>query len=200
MDDATPHPAAPKTRTTTAKAANKKKGSADASIQAISKSMNALGAMPTKAEMPLMLGMMKGMYDDWKQKVGEANQAEKDQKADLAKTLKDLDLKLKEHRLDQKDYNIIAKYRKREREIAHKQFHNVLKICHSGMAQFKNVIQAMEEAKAGKKLDAKTAQALGGTLASGEAPEVVLLQQVSRLESWSRHAKSALGEVVSAPN
>merc|ERR1719271_1807748 len=105
-----------------------------------------------------MLGLVEGMYGNWKEKIGDANKAEKKQKAEFEKTIADLDSKMKTSACGQDTYRMIEKYWKKQRAISHKQYHNVLKIAHAGMEKFKGVIAAMKGAMAGKKLDAKTAK------------------------------------------
>merc|ERR1719352_202837 len=47
-------------------------------------------------QMPAMLGLMTGMYDSWKDKIGEANKKEHDQKEAYEKTIADLEKKKKQ--------------------------------------------------------------------------------------------------------
>jgi hypothetical protein len=143
------------------------------------------------AQMPAMLGLLKGMYASWKEKIGTANRREKDEKKDFDEEIKNLEAKKKRFKDDvnaTKTYDGIEKYWKRQRDIAHRQYHTVLKLAHGGMEKFKTVMHAMQSAVDGKKPDAKTL----AKVQSMEMPEVVLLQQVESLSRWSRGALSLL--------
>merc|ERR1719313_296982 len=143
------------------------------------------------AQMPAMLGLLKGMYSSWKEKIGTANKREKDEKAEFDEEMKNMEAKKKRFKDDAnatKTYDNIEKYWKRQRQIAHRQYHTVLKIAHGGMEKFKSVMHAMQSAIDGKKPDEKTLKAVQ----SMEMPEVVLLQQVQSLQRWTRGAMSGL--------
>merc|ERR1719174_872279 len=124
--------------------------------------------------MPAMLGLLTGMYDSWKDKIGDANKKEQEQKKAFEKNMKDLEAKKALHK-DSKDamdtYDRIEKYWKRQRSISHRQYHTALKIMHSGMQKFKAVSGAMSNAIAGKKPSAKDLQAVGMAM-----PDVMLVQ------------------------
>jgi len=136
------------------------------------------------AQMPAMLGLLTGMYDSWKDKIGDANKKEQEQKKAFEKNMKDLEAKKALHK-DSKDamdtYDRIEKYWKRQRSISHRQYHTALKIMHSGMQKFKAVSGAMSSAIAGKKPSTKDLQAVGMAM-----PDVVLLQ--SDLAVWTEDA------------
>merc|ERR1719161_3397430 len=143
------------------------------------------------AQMPAMLGLLKGMYSSWKDKIGTANKREKEEKNLFDEEIKNLEAKKKKFKDDAnatKTYDGIEKYWKRQRQIAHRQYHTVLKIAHGGMEKFKTVMKAMQQAVDGKKPDAATL----AKVQSMEMPEVVLLQQVESLQRWSRGATSLL--------
>jgi len=142
-------------------------------------------------QMPAMLGLLKGMYGSWKDKIGTANKREKEEKKDFDAEIKNLEEKKKRFKGDAnatKTYDNIEKYWRRQRSIAHRQYHTVLKIAHGGMEKFKSVMHAMQAAVDGKKPDEKTMKAVQ----SMEMPEVVLLQQVESLTRWTRGAMSGL--------
>merc|ERR1719388_79615 len=142
-------------------------------------------------DMPVMLGLLKGMYGSWKEKIGTANKREKEEKSEFDEEMKNLEAKKKRFKDDAnatKTYDNIEKYWKRQRAIAHRQYHTVLKIAHGGMEKFKSVMHAMQAAIDGKKPDAATMK----KVQSMEMPEVVLLQQVESLQKWSRGAMSGL--------
>merc|ERR1719265_939664 len=125
-----------------------------------------------------------------------ATKQEKDQKKAYAETMKDLEAKRKANKVGKDTYDMIEKYWTKQRTIAHKQYHNVLKIAHAGIQRFKDTIGAMKEAMAGKKLDSKTAQTL-----QLEAPEVVFLSlatKVRALDTWARGAEKEAAPVTPA--
>jgi len=143
------------------------------------------------AQMPAMLGLLNGMYGSWKDKIGTANKREKDEKKVYDAEIKNLDEKLKKFKGDvnaTKTYTNIEKYWKRQREIAHRQYHTVLKIAHGGMEKFKSVMHAMQGAIDKKKPSAEEAKKIQAM----EMPEVVLLQKVDSLQRWARGAVSLL--------
>jgi len=138
-------------------------------------------------QMAPMLGLLGGMYDSWKEKIGEANKHEQDQKAVFEKTISDLEAKKtkadgSKGALD--TYDRIEAYWKRQRSISHRQYHTALKIMHSGMQKFKSVSSAMKDAIDGKKPSAKDLQAVGMAM-----PDVVFLQtEVRELAVWTQTA------------
>merc|ERR1719235_1708300 len=142
-------------------------------------------------DMPAMLGLLKGMYSSWKDKIGTANKREKEEKKEFDEEMKNMEAKKKRFQGDAnatKTYDNIEKYWRRQRAIAHRQYHTVLKIAHGGMEKFKSVMQAMQSAIDGKKPDAATMK----KVQSMEMPEVVLLQEVESLQKWTRGAMSGL--------
>lgn len=156
----------------------------DVDVQAAVKQMAALSNQA--GSMPAMAGLLEGMYDTWKEKIGTANKREKEQKKAFDATMKEIELKkakAKANGADTKTYDNIEKYWKRQREIAHRQYHTALKIMHSGMEKFKGVKAAMDNAIAGKKPTQGDLRAVGMA-----APDVVLLQ----LSAWARDASAQL--------
>merc|ERR1719265_131488 len=150
------------------------------------------------AQMPAMLGLLKGMYSSWKEKIGTANKREKDEKRDFDAEIKNLEAKKKKFKGDEnatKTYDGIEKYWKRQREIAHRQYHTVLKIAHAGMQKFKTVMGAMQQAIDSKKPDPATLK----KIQSMEMPEVVLLQKVESLTHWAHHTISLLRDAKNSP-
>jgi len=138
-----------------------------------------------------MLGLLDGMYENWKEKIGEANKKEHEQKVSFDKTIADLEVK-KAKSKDSKDgaetYDRIEKYWKRQRAISHRQYHTALKIMHSGMQKFKSVSSAMKNAIAGKKPNAQDLHTVGLAM-----PDVVFLQQeVQHLVAWTQVAAKDL--------
>jgi len=144
---------------------------------------------------PAMLGLLTGMYDSWKEKIGEANKKETEQKKAFDKTIKDLDAKkaMYKDKDAQDTYDRIEKYWKRQRSISHRQYHTALKIMHSGMQKFKAVSGAMSDALAGKKPTAKELQAVGMAI-----PEVTMLQ-IQELKVWTKQAVKDINIARSSP-
>jgi len=152
-------------------------------------------ASPDKAaelqKMPAMVGMLKGMYDTWKEKIGQENKHEQEQKRLFDHTMSELEKK--KAQLKDKGatdtYDKIENYWKRQRAISHRQYHTALKIMHSGMERFKAMQGAMKAAIAGKKPKGSDLKALG----MEAAPEVVFLQQSARhLSEWARSAAASV--------
>jgi len=140
-------------------------------------------------QMAPMLGLLTGMYDSWKEKIGEANKHEQEQKKAYDTTIKDLEGKkaqFKGSKDAQDTYDRIEKYWKRQRSISHRQYHTALKIMHSGMQKFNAVSGAMSDAIAGKKPTAKDLQTVGLAV-----PEVVFLQ-IQHLAAWTQGASADL--------
>merc|ERR1719217_117633 len=99
------------------------------------------------AQMPAMLGLLKGMYGSWKDKIGTANKREKEEKKEFDEEMRNMEAKKKKYKGDvnaTKTYDNIEKYWRRQRAIAHRQYHTVLKIAHGGMEKFKSVMHAMQ--------------------------------------------------------
>jgi len=165
-----------------AKVALRKKKGIDATT-AVKEMNNLKGGL--QATGPAMLGLLTGMYDSWKEKIGEANKREHEQKAEFDKTIKGLEAKKAMYKSNDTDaiatYDRIEKYWKRQRSISHRQYHTALKIMHGGMQKFKAVSGAMEHAIAGKKPNAKDLQTVGLAM-----PDVMLLQQ------WTETARKSL--------
>lgn len=164
----------------TAEKPGKKGLDAGEALQAMSK----LGV----AQMPAMEALMKGMYESWKDKIGAANRAEAKQKADCDKNIADLEKKriaLNSKEADE-TYFKLESYWKKQRALAHRQYHTALKIMHTGMAKFKSVEGAMDDAVKGKKPSKKDLQVIGAT--NGAMPDIVFVQ----LQSVVRWAKQSL--------
>jgi len=148
-----------------------------------------------------MLGMLKGMYDDQKKRIGELNKREQKSKDRFAKQQSDFDARIKDiqtrhdkHRLsdeffknETRDYTRQFKYWQGVRERNHRQFHNALKITHGMMQREKDMISKYEAAMSMKMPEDKKKAA-----APVEAPEVVLAQQ---REAATAFIKEALIEV-----
>merc|ERR1719329_1568442 len=122
--------------------------------------------------LPAMSGLMKDMYENWKEKIGEANRKETQAKKKKYAGKIGVDI-----------YQRMEDYAKKQRELVHHQYHTQLKIMHSGMQKFKSVMQACDSAVAGKKPNPKDLRAMG------LMPDIVFLQtQVSDISTWASGA------------
>jgi len=151
----------------------------------------AVQQMGKTTQLAPMLGLVSGMYDAWKDKIGDANKHEQEGKKEFNAEIKELETKkakFKGNANATKTYDNIEKYWQRQRSISHRQYHTALKLMHSGMEKFKTVMGAMKDAAAGKKASNAEMQAMQQL-----APEVVFLQEkVTELRVWSSDAASEL--------
>merc|ERR1719420_2137631 len=123
------------------------------------------------------------MYGSWKDKIGDANRREKEEKKAFDSNMRDLETKKAKNKDDAgwvKTFDRVERYRKLQRSIAHRQYHTVLKIAHAGMAKFRTVMGAMESAID----EGKPSKEQLKKLQSMEVPEVVLLQSCEELSHW----------------
>jgi hypothetical protein len=147
-------------------------------------------AMQGKAMLAPMLAMLKGMYDDQKQRIGKLNKHEEEAKKRFAKQKAEYEariFKIKNNTLlspgtaknATEQATKFFKYWERSRERSHRQFHNALKITHSSMQKEKEMIAAYEKAISGKAPSQKDKTELKDIKQSlpEQAPEVVLAQQ-----------------------
>jgi hypothetical protein len=135
-----------------------------------------------------MLGMLKGMYDDQKKRIGDLNKREQKSKDRFAKQQSDFDAKINDiklrhdkHKLsdeffknETRDYTRQFKYWQGVRERNHRQFHNALKITHGMMQREKDMISKYEAAMSMNMPEDKKTPAASKPV---EAPEVVFVQQ-----------------------
>lgn len=166
-------------------AANKERFDTQKALEA-AKSMGA-------AQMPAMLGLMKGMYATWKDKISAANKKEEQQKKKLEVEIARLEEKKRNNRNDAnatKWYDSMERYWKKQRALSHQQYHTSLKMMHAGMEKMKTMIGVMGDAVAGKKPTKKELASVGVTV----QPEVVLLlqRQAKQLTTWAKGASSIL--------
>merc|ERR1719401_1726987 len=131
--------------------------------------------------------MLKGLYDDSKQRIAQQNTREDKSKkwfaakeAEHKKKMADIEGKFKNHTLsdefytnETRDENRYFTYWAKVRERQHRQFHTNLKIQHSMMQRVKMMIDMYEKTIAGKADPEKMRRQL--KIASGGVPEVVLL-------------------------
>eukprot|EP00812_Abedinium_dasypus_P002608 NODE_1318_length_1177_cov_210.524955.p2 GENE.NODE_1318_length_1177_cov_210.524955~~NODE_1318_length_1177_cov_210.524955.p2 ORF type:complete len:194 (-),score=85.80 NODE_1318_length_1177_cov_210.524955:342-923(-) len=122
--------------------------------------------------------LLNSMCGQWTEKIAEAARREETSYKNYGETMKQLEAT----RTNNPKYDSVEKYWKKERELAHRQYHTALKIMHAGRGKFKSVGKAMRDAAAGKKLTQLM-----------PAPEVVLLQQqVASLKTWIADASAQI--------
>jgi len=135
-----------------------------------------------------MLAMLKGMYEDTKERISQQNvreekskkwftEKEADHKAKLAK----IEGKFANHTLSEefrtnetRDETRYFNYWQRCRERQHRQFHTNLKIQHAMMSKSKKMIDMYEKALSPKAEDQKKAKKELGAMTG--MPEIVFLQ------------------------
>jgi len=103
-----------------------------------------------------MVGMLGDMYGKMKERIGKANAAEKKQKVDFDNKIAELEAKkaaMKKKGLSDDTYDRIEAYWKKQRNNAHRQYHNLLKLTHAGMSKFEKLMNLGKDAEAGKPLD-----------------------------------------------
>mmetsp|Transcript_85242 Transcript_85242/g.276014 ORF Transcript_85242/g.276014 Transcript_85242/m.276014 type:complete len:323 (+) Transcript_85242:63-1031(+) len=135
------------------------------------------------------LAMLKGLYENSKQRIAELNAREKQMKQEFEQreaahnaSLTRIEARFKNHTLSEefrvnetRDENRLFSYWQRVRERQHRQFHTSLKIQHATLSKEKAMIDMYEKAIAGKDNKAQASKELA-RLSSG-MPEVVLLQK-----------------------
>jgi len=147
------------------------------------------------------LAMLKGMYEEGKQRITELNAHEKKYKEAFVERQTKHDARLadiaRQHLSDEfkanetKDENRLFNYWQRVRERQHHQFHTSLKIQHGTLQKVKSMIDMYEKAIAGKDNRSEAKEELA-RVAGGAVPEVVLLQ-----EGWqatAHYCNEALAE------
>jgi len=160
----------------------------------------------TPADLAPTLAMLKGLYEDGKERISKLNVREKDSKRKFEdkqalhqKRLDEIESRFKNGTLsaefrtnETRDENRIWNYWERVRERQHKQFHTSLKIQHATLDKVKTMIDMYEKTitgKADKNQVAKQLAKVGG----GGLPEVVLLQDAHR--AAAKFCDEALAEV-----
>lgn len=158
-----------------------------------------------------MLGMLKGMYEDQKKRIGDINKKETLSKTRFAQQQAEFDAKLKSikdkhdhHKLDDeffknetRDTTRQFKYWEGVRSRNHRQFHNALKITHGMMQNEKNMISKYEAAMSMKAPEEKKAKA-----APVEEPEVSFVQArkavVAFIQEHLTEVRQQLAETLTA--
>jgi len=170
----------------------------DAVKDAASLAMPNLGSMKgmkeLKNQMALapMLAMLKGLYQESKERIAQANTKEEKSKkwfegkeAEHKAKVASIDGKFKNHTLSEefhtnetRDETRYFTYWQRCRERQHRQFHTNLKIQHAMMMKTKKMVETYEKALSPKPEDQKSAKKQLGAMTG--MPEIVFLQNVKR--------------------
>lgn len=124
-------------------------------------------------QMPLLLGLMKDMYDRFKKNIARANALESKSKNTYKKNLAEK-AKWPESFLKDKAMLNLAHHWDKQRELSHRHYHNMLKLSHAGMARLQVAMDMMEQAIAGKALSPKQMETLKTIAPSGG---VVFIQE-----------------------
>merc|ERR1719174_2159203 len=136
-----------------------------------------------------MLAMLKGMYEDTKERISQQNTREEKSKkwfaqkeAEHKAKLATIDGKFANHTLSEefhtnetRDEMRYFNYWQRCRERQHRQFHTNLKIQHAMMTKVKKMIDMYEHALSSKPSDQQAAKKALGQMTG--MPEIVFLQQ-----------------------
>lgn len=145
------------------------------------------GNLKGAAALAPMLAMLKGMYDDSKNRISQVNAREEkskkwfaDKEAEHAKRMADIDSHFKSHKLSEelhtnetRDETRYFNYWSRVRERQHRQFHTNLKIQHAMMAKAKKMVEMYENTLSGKASDQEKVKK---QLGQSGMPEIVFLQ------------------------
>jgi len=154
------------------------------------------------------LAMLKGLYEDGKERIGKLNAREKKSKQQYEEKLSQHEQHLakisarvqngtlsKEFGTNEtKDENRLWTYWEHVRERQHRQYHTSLKIQHSTLTKEKQMIDMYEKTIAGK--ESKKQLAKEFSKVAGGAPEVVLFQETR--QAVVQFCASELAEVRSS--
>eukprot|EP00413_Alexandrium_margalefii_P025887 CAMPEP_0204564878 /NCGR_PEP_ID=MMETSP0661-20131031/35144_1 /ASSEMBLY_ACC=CAM_ASM_000606 /TAXON_ID=109239 /ORGANISM="Alexandrium margalefi, Strain AMGDE01CS-322" /LENGTH=287 /DNA_ID=CAMNT_0051572569 /DNA_START=40 /DNA_END=903 /DNA_ORIENTATION=- len=139
------------------------------------------------ADLVPALAMLKGLYEDGKQRIAQLNAREQQYKQHFAEKQAEHDARIAhiaaqngtvsdEFRANEtRDENRLFSYWQRVRERQHHQFHTSLKIQHATLEKVKKMIDMYDKAIAGKEEGAQAQKDLA-RISGGAMPEVVLLQ------------------------
>jgi len=141
-----------------------------------------------------MLAMLKGLYQDSKDRISQQNTREEkskkwfaDKEAEHKAKLAKIEGRFKNGTLSEefrtnetRDETRYFGYWSRCRERQHRQFHTNLKIQHAMMMKVKKMIDIYEKTLSGKASDHKEAAKKLSQMTGGGMPEIVLLQEMQR--------------------
>jgi len=165
-----------------------------------------LPSLKGKAALAPMLAMLKGLYEDSKDRISQQNTREEKSKkwfaekeAEHSTKLAKIEGKFKNGTLSEefrtnetRDETRYFNYWSRCRERQHRQFHTNLKIQHAMMMKTKKMIDMYEKTLSGKTSDQEAAKHQLAQ-ASGGMPEIVFLQEMHH--AVSSFCKDSLAEV-----
>eukprot|EP00420_Gonyaulax_spinifera_P036004 CAMPEP_0197878464 /NCGR_PEP_ID=MMETSP1439-20131203/6849_1 /TAXON_ID=66791 /ORGANISM="Gonyaulax spinifera, Strain CCMP409" /LENGTH=297 /DNA_ID=CAMNT_0043497885 /DNA_START=160 /DNA_END=1051 /DNA_ORIENTATION=- len=140
------------------------------------------------ADLAPALAMLKGLYEDSKERIAQLNAREKktrkqfeDREALHKARIAEIEARFKNHTLreefyknETRDENKFFTYWQGVRERQHRQFHTSLKIQHGTLSKVKSMIDVYEKTMAGKTDQTEVKKDLAKV---GVVPEVVLLQE-----------------------
>lgn len=161
------------------------------------------------ADLMPALAMLKGLYEDGKERIGQLNAREKESKQRFAEKqatheqrLNEIEARFKNGTLSKefrtnetRDENRFWTYWERVHERQHRQYHTSLKIQHSTLERVKAMIDMYEKTISGKADNAQMSKQLA-KVGGGAAPEVVLVQETQR--AAARYCQEALVEIRAA--
>jgi len=142
------------------------------------------------ADLVPALAMLKGLYEDGKQRVGQLNAREKKskdhyeaKKAEHDARIAAINAKVKDRKISKEfaanethDENRLWTYWQHVRERQHRQFHTSLKISHATLNKEKQMIDVYEKTIAGKAPKKELQKEFNKVAGHQVAPEVVFLQ------------------------
>merc|ERR1719310_2337754 len=148
-------------------------------------SLSSVKGMKGAAALAPMLAMLKGLYQDSKDRISQQNVREEkskkwfaDKEIEHKKKMEQIEGKFKNHTLSEefrtnetRDENRYFNYWSRCRERQHRQFHTNLKIQHAMMNEVKKMIDMYE-----KTISGKGKEQVQKKLQQEMAPEVVFMQ------------------------
>merc|ERR1719335_2122109 len=164
-----------------------------------------LGALKGKMALAPMLAMLKGLYQDSKDRIAQQNAREEKSKkwfagkeAEHKAKLATIEGRFKNGTLSEefrtnetRDENRYFNYWSRCRERQHRQFHTNLKIQHAMMMKTKKMVDMYEKALSSKATDQAAAKKELGQMIG--MPEIVFLQNAQR--TVGNFCRESLAEV-----
>jgi len=155
-------------------------------------SLSSVKGMKGAAALAPMLAMLKGLYQDSKDRISQQNVREEKSKkwfaekeADHKAKLDAIEGRFKNHTLSEefrtnetRDENRYFNYWERVRQRQHRQFHTNLKIQHAMMMKTKKMVDMYEKALSTKPADQEKAKKELGAMTG--MPEIVFLQNVQK--------------------
>jgi len=162
------------------------------------------------ADLVPALAMLKGLYEDGKERIGKLNAREKDSKqkfeakqkqheervATIAARLKNGSLSKEFAVNETRDETRFWTYWTHVRERQHRQYHTSLKIQHGTLSKEKQMIDMYEKTIAGKESKQQLAKEFAKKVGGGAMPEVVLFQETR--EAVAEFCQDELAEVRSS--